>query len=190
MILHAAGIIWAARHGRSTDPTETVIGIIFLVVVILIALIHRALANYDVVVKGGLPYCPRCNRQVSYRRQHCRACGYQFVTYGSRPAGRTSQGEEGPRVARRPTAAEEVGAAEWQRREEARAAAERARLQEEQHRREIERSQRESYYRQRGVEPGPWAWFGVLPDWVQAILLGLAISTPVVIAAVVYAMMR
>ena len=35
-------------------------------------------------------------------------------------------------------------------------------------------------YRERGVEPGPLAWFRLLPDWLQPILLGLAFTAPVV----------
>ena len=35
-------------------------------------------------------------------------------------------------------------------------------------------------YRAKGVEPGPWAWFKVLPDTVQAIMIGLAFAIPTV----------
>ena len=48
------------------------------------------------------------------------------------------------------------------------------------------RAEREEYYRERGVKPGPWAWFQVLPEWLQAILLGLAISVPVIVGAIIY----
>lgn len=40
------------------------------------------------------------------------------------------------------------------------------------------RAERDAGYRARGVEPGPWAWFRVLPDLAQAGLWGLAIAVP------------
>jgi len=42
------------------------------------------------------------------------------------------------------------------------------------------KAQRDAFYRARGVEPGPWAWFRVLPDLAQAVLLGLSLSVPAV----------
>jgi len=42
------------------------------------------------------------------------------------------------------------------------------------------RAERDKAYRAKGVEPGPWAWFKVLPDVTQAILLGLAFAVPAV----------
>jgi hypothetical protein len=38
------------------------------------------------------------------------------------------------------------------------------------------RAAREQYDRDRGVEPGPWAWYQVLPEWAQAIVLGVAFA--------------
>jgi hypothetical protein len=32
-----------------------------------------------VIIRNGLPHCSRCNRQVSYRRSRCRACGARLV---------------------------------------------------------------------------------------------------------------
>ena len=46
--------------------------------------------------------------------------------------------------------------------------------------RAVRREFRAAYYRERGVEPGPLAWYRVLPDWQQAIVLGLAIAAPAV----------
>jgi hypothetical protein len=66
--------------------------------------------------------------------------------------------------------------------ERARAAA--ARLAEEKQPRTEARDQ--SYW-DRGVEPGPLAWFQVLPDWFQATLLGVAISVPFPVGVVVVA---
>jgi hypothetical protein len=42
---------------------------------------------------------------------------------------------------------------------------------------ERQRAEREEWYRARGVEPGPFAWFYVLPDWLRAVLVGLAIAS-------------
>jgi hypothetical protein len=38
------------------------------------------------------------------------------------------------------------------------------------------RAAREQYYRDRGIEPGPWAWYQFLPEWAQAIILGVAFA--------------
>ena len=79
-------MILAARGQAS--GTEFVIGLIFILVVVLIAVVMGALAHYDVVIKNGLPYCPRCNRQVTYRRDYCRACGCKYKTCGGPPGHR------------------------------------------------------------------------------------------------------
>jgi len=47
------------------------------------------------------------------------------------------------------------------------------------------RAEREAYLRSRGVEPGPFAWYGLLPDWGQAIVLGLTLAVPLVLFLVV-----
>lgn len=162
------------------DPVETVIGLLFIVFAVLAALIAAAVkgpARYDVLTKRGVPYCPRCNRQVSYRRDYCRSCNYQFVSYG-------------------PTS-EEVALERWQRQQveerERLAFDERQRIRDEDRRRRAEErvkrraeeratrlAEREAYYRGRGVEPGHFAWFKVLPDWQQAVLAGLAVAVPLI----------
>jgi len=38
-------------------------------------------AQYNLHYKGGAPYCPNCNKQVSLRRDYCRSCGYVFLTH-------------------------------------------------------------------------------------------------------------
>jgi hypothetical protein len=40
------------------------------------------------------------------------------------------------------------------------------------------RAERDKAYRAKGVEPGPLAWFKVLPDLIQAIVLGLLLAIP------------
>jgi hypothetical protein len=44
------------------------------------------------------------------------------------------------------------------------------------------KARRAAWYRERGVEPGPLAWFKVWPDWLQMIVAGLLVSAPIVAA--------
>ena len=46
------------------------------------------------------------------------------------------------------------------------------------------REAREKFYRSRGVEPGPFAWFKVWPDWLQFVSIGLLVSLPLVVVLV------
>ncbi len=46
------------------------------------------------------------------------------------------------------------------------------------------RADREAELRAKGIEPGPMAWFKELPDLTQALLLGIAITIPVLVAMV------
>jgi hypothetical protein len=56
-----------------------------LLVALLIAYAVQGETYYDVQLRGGAPYCPRCNRQVSYRRNYCRCCGYVYLKSVERP---------------------------------------------------------------------------------------------------------
>jgi hypothetical protein len=47
-------------------------------------------------------------------------------------------------------------------------------------------AERDKAYRAKGVKPGPWAWFQVLPEWVQAVALGLAAPAPIIVAIVIW----
>lgn len=193
---------------KQGDAADVALGTIFLAVVVVVGLIAAALrgpAHYDLVIKNGLPYCPRCNRQVSYRRNYCRACGYTFKTYGA--AAPTAAGfdrryardeeeaawlagwletEEGRREskARREVegSAEEAGdqSNEVEGRGVERARRRAARLEERRIAAEVKREAGAAYYRERGVEPGLLAWYRVLPEWQQAILLGVAFAAPIV----------
>jgi hypothetical protein len=166
-------ILFAAQSG---DPIAGLF-IVILCGICLIALILTALrtnfyhATYNVVIRGGAPYCPRCNRQVSYRREQCRSCGHVYVTYG--PSPEEAERQQGARRKR--------AEAEWvkQQRIERSKEAEARRLQEAEERRRARRAERDAYYLDRGVKPGPWAWYRVLPDWQQAILFGLFIAVPI-----------
>jgi hypothetical protein len=40
---------------------------------------------------------------------------------------------------------------------------------------------RDAFYLGRGVKPGPLAWYRILPDWLQAIVLGLSLGLPVAV---------
>ena len=40
---------------------------------------------------------------------------------------------------------------------------------------------RNEYYLERGVKPGPLAWYRVLPDWLQAVIIGFAAAIPAVL---------
>src|SRR5258708_2651073 len=61
------------------NPEVEGIGALLLIIVCVVTLIgygvHAATHEYSVVTKRGVPYCRGCGRQVSYRRDHCRACG-------------------------------------------------------------------------------------------------------------------
>jgi hypothetical protein len=95
-----------------------------------------------------------------------------YVTYG--PSPEEAERQQGARRKR--------AEAEWvrQQRIERSKEAEARRLQEAEERRRARRAECDAYYLDRGVKPGPWAWYQVLPEWQQAILLGLSIAVPVV----------
>lgn len=63
---------------------EMGLGLIFIIIVVVVASIQGASKRHDVVVRNNVPRCPKCNRQVSYRREYRRSCGYKFVSYGKR----------------------------------------------------------------------------------------------------------
>jgi muconolactone delta-isomerase len=48
------------------------------------------------------------------------------------------------------------------------------------------KARRDKSYRARGIEPGPFAWFKLWPEWLQATLLGLAVPSPIVMAIVAW----
>ena len=66
-----------------TEIIGTVLFLGFVIVLCLWAFARESGASYDVVLKNSVPYCPMCNRQVTYRRDHCRSCGYTIKKYGS-----------------------------------------------------------------------------------------------------------
>jgi hypothetical protein len=178
-------ILFAARHHTSHDDGAGVIlGLIVVVVLFVVFVMRIATAQYDLIQRNGLPYCPRWNRQVSLRREFCRACGYRFVTYGSSPAERREPksapiNHERSLRARKHHLAEE----EARRREE-----ERRRVEQEAEKRDaltvlnIQVSD--------GPPPIPkpkvslMDRFRALPDIAQAAVIGPAIAIPAVVVLV------
>ena len=136
-------LIFAARRGD--DTAFTAVLVLILLVVAIFALVREASASYHVVTKRGIPYCPKCNRQISYRRDYCRACNYQFKTYGRSPKDLENQAAELRAIKRR---------------DEARSARLKAEI-------VIRKIKREEYYRSKGIEPGPFAWFWAMSDFGQ-----------------------
>jgi hypothetical protein len=170
---------------------EFLLGLFFILIVVIIALISAALrgsANYDVRIKGGAPYCPRCNRQVSYRRTNCRCCGYIFVSYGE-PKENLN------------TVSGHIAKADRERREAIQESEERARRNkqiEEARKKEDERlaaiEAKRASYLQRGITPGPLAWFESLnldivnwykgsSDLMQACIWAVCLSIPAAVLA-------
>lgn len=154
-----------------------IVGLVIFVVFLLVLIAANRAAHYDVVVKGGVPYCPKCNRQVSYRREYCRCCGYKFVSYEAAPEDATRVSEEKAKKA-------------WEQRQQDAWADKQARLADEERRvlnhertraREERKALRDTYYLDRGITPGPFAWFWLLPDWLRAIIVGIGLSIAVVI---------
>jgi hypothetical protein len=74
-------LLWA-RHNQASGA-EFILGVIFLLVIIAVVVFRESSATYNVVSRRGVPYCIICGRQVSYRRDYCRACGYRFKTYSA-----------------------------------------------------------------------------------------------------------
>ena len=164
-------VLLAARHQQG-DPAIQAIGAVVMVGLCVVFLLRELTANYDVVTKSGAPYCPRCNRQVSFRRDHCRCCGYRFKSYGttSGPSGgfeaRMAAHERARVAALQAEADRKARVASMERIERARE----AKAVEKAERRAL----RDDAYRAKGIEPGPLAWYRALPDVTQAIVLGLA----------------
>jgi hypothetical protein len=168
----AIGMILAARG--QTSGAEFVIGLVVILVVFLVGILAQASAHYDVLVKNGLPYSPRCNRQVSYRREYCRACGYKYKSFGGPPV----DAAVGQRNARQTAEARQIA---WEHREAERL--EKKRLAEAE--KAARRAERDKAYRAMGIEPSPWAWYQALSAVKQAVILGLAVGLPAGLAVIV-----
>lgn len=175
--------VFAAKHKSEAEEVASIFLVVICVIASIVMLIRESTATYRVVIRNGLPYCPRCNRQVSYRRDVCRACGYALKVY-SQPAS--------PPAPPPPKSAEQLRLealqAEEQRKQRVKQEEDRQVFEEERRLQAEERlAARHKYYRSRGIEPGPLAWFWVLPEWIQAVSLGAVLSLPVLVAAFLYA---
>ena len=175
-------LLFAAKHQES--PEVALITAILGIIACVIAVIAALNKNQNAVWKNGVAYCPRCGKQISLKtsRSHCRACGYNLVQSPSAPV-------SPPATMQQTKTAQESRSRLLQ---AARKAAEQEQLRqhgEDRRRRHEEavarRAEREQAYRAKGVEPGPWAWFQVLPDLAQAALMGLAIAIPAALILIV-----
>jgi hypothetical protein len=149
-----------AAHGEAIGA-EFVFGLVFPLIVAAVSVVVRAFTHFDVVIRNGWPYCPHCNRQVTYRRKFCRSCGYKYETF------------EGPPQPVWNTLAQDIDNVRLQFEDR------RARREEERQQREeaaAVRAERDKEYRANGIEPGRWAWYKALPELTQAILVVLAIA--------------
>jgi hypothetical protein len=161
----AIAIVVAA--GGQASGAEFVIGLVVILVVFLVGILAQASAHYDVLVKNGLPYCPRCNRPVSYRREYCRACGYKYKTFGGPPVdAAVGQRNARQRAEARQLASEQRKAERLEKKKVAEAE------------KSARRAERDKAYRAMGIEPGPWAWYLALSELKQAVVLGLAFGLP------------
>jgi hypothetical protein len=175
-------ILFAARHHASHgDGAGAILGFIVIVVLLVVFALRAATARYDLIQRSGLRYCPRCNRQVSLRREFCRACGYRFVTYGASPAE--------PREPSPATIAEARSRGAWRRH----LAEETSRRREEESRRadQVAEKQHALSVLKIQVSDGPpplpktrvspLDWYRKQSDLGQATVLGLAIAIPAII---------
>jgi hypothetical protein len=156
--MHCALACTVLAAGGGPSGVEVLLGFLFILI-ILVAAALRGPARYDVIIKSGAPYCPRCNRQVSYRRTCCRACGYEFVSYGPSPEEVRQQDE----AFREQLQRDEAKRQKWLEHQEA------------------ERAER----RERDRAVLRWVfglgWYKAMPEWAQPIVLGVAISVPIVL---------
>jgi hypothetical protein len=145
------------------SPEAAVICGILALVAFVFALVAAFNKSQNAVWKNGLPYCPKCGRQISLKtsRTHCRSCGYNLVQSSaiSSPSPPQRPQISSPEAAR-------IRAVEEERRH--RGEQERFRLIENDRQRAEQeaaerKAAREAACRAKGVEPGAWARFWVLP---------------------------
>jgi len=91
---------------RQGSPEETLVTTVLSIVAVIIYLIYAMGSTIDVNVKNGRPHCPQCGRQVSFRREHCRACGYRFRQFlgGTGPSRPSYSPPSPPALATQPAA--------------------------------------------------------------------------------------
>jgi hypothetical protein len=79
-------ILLAAKH-HAASGGEAVLGVVFIVIVAVIAIAAGVQKSKYVVWKGGVPCCPNCGRQISLKlaRPNCRACGHNLMSPPAQP---------------------------------------------------------------------------------------------------------
>lgn len=164
--------ILSSRVVIAANNAPTGIEILVCGGLLLFAVIAALAAEYpkvNVVTKNGLPHCPFCGRQVSLRRNWCRACGADL----------TVRETEKPSIWVEPNSA-------WIEKEKAeqtkriRDAQIKTRIN--QKIREAKQQKADEYWIARGVEPGPMAWWRALPDWVRVTTITVAVAVPLALA--------
>jgi hypothetical protein len=156
-------LLFAKKTHRQDDPIVAIVVLVAFVIFVVFAIVSATTTSYNVVIKGGTPYCPRCNRQVSYRRGVCRSCGYNFtvVSYSSSSPSKPREPFIDPflKIAARYTI-EIITILLLLLLAFARFAWLKIRL----------------FF--------TFAWFANLPDWLQPIVVGLGISVPLGVVAI------
>ena len=171
---HGLDSVASSRLLIAARNADAEIGVFLIVVfggIILCVVMAAAETKISVVMKNGLPHRPFCGRQVSLRRNWCRACGRDLTCKDS-----ANDFDAEPVAEAEALAAKQAKVA---RRREELAARERdlqlkACINEKA--REEQRRRSDEYWIQRGIEPGPFAWWRSFPDWVRIIVATLTVA--------------
>jgi hypothetical protein len=83
--MYGFSIVIAAHSGGS--GAGAVLGAVISIVALVVAIISAMNKSANADWRNGLPYCPRCHRQISLKssRPYCRSCGYNLVQSPHRP---------------------------------------------------------------------------------------------------------
>jgi len=166
-----SSLMLVAKGDSIFDGIAALLAALGSILVLISYVIRATTSDLSVNTRGGVPYCRGCGKQVSYRRDNCRACGLSLYVAKQAPA-------------RDAAAIAALRDAELLNKEAIRKNAERWRLEQEgrvadrKAARASRLAARDTAYRSRGIEPGPWVWFKALPELAQAILLGVAFALP------------
>jgi hypothetical protein len=74
-------LLFAAKQHE--NPEAALISVLLGVVAAVIVLVAAVNKSQNAVWKGGIPRCPRCGKQISFKnsRTHCRSCGHNLVQF-------------------------------------------------------------------------------------------------------------
>jgi hypothetical protein len=178
------GGTWTLLYGRRREGFAmhsmllllALVFVFFEIIITAASSRSRRNRSLSVLWKGGAPYCPHCQRQVSSRRDTCRTCGYVYVSYipPDIVPMRTGRDRTSQTVTDRARIENQISDA-----------AEREQLAADREQRRLERKERRlEHYRSLGIEPGPLAWWRELPLTVRCVILGLASGVPFVAALI------